>query len=93
MQTEFRLGVLVLALGMLAACVSAPAPRTQQSSEANDEKHDPFALTSDIESYRLSNGLRVLLNPDRRVPLAAVSVVYDVGRADDPQGQEVSRTW
>jgi zinc protease len=36
--------------------------------------------------HRLANGLRVVLQPDRRAPRVAVHVVYRVGSADDPKG-------
>lgn len=39
------------------------------------------------ESYTLDNGLEVVLIPDRTLPRAVVSVWYDVGSYDDPQGR------
>ncbi len=39
-----------------------------------------------FESFRLSNGLRVLVHEDRSTPLAAMNILYDVGsRDEDPE--------
>ncbi|HIW62021.1 MAG TPA: insulinase family protein [Candidatus Stackebrandtia excrementipullorum] len=40
-----------------------------------------------IEQYRLPNGLRVVLSPDRGVPVVGVAVVYDIGIRMEPQGR------
>ncbi len=37
--------------------------------------------------FELDNGLRVVLETDRRSPLTGVAVAYDVGSADDPGGR------
>lgn len=39
-------------------------------------------------SYKLDNGLTVVLHLDRTVPLVAVRVLYRVGSADDPPGKQ-----
>jgi predicted Zn-dependent peptidase len=40
-----------------------------------------------VERFRLDNGLRVVLAPDRSVPVVAVSVFYDVGMRNEPEGR------
>jgi zinc protease len=40
-----------------------------------------------IERFRLANGLRVVLNPDRSAPVIGVAVVYDVGIRSEPEGR------
>ena len=40
-----------------------------------------------IVSHRLSNGLRVVLAPDPRVPIVGVSVTYAVGSAHEAPGR------
>jgi hypothetical protein len=40
-----------------------------------------------VERFRLENGLRVVLAPDRSVPVVAVTVSYDVGMRNEPQGR------
>jgi predicted Zn-dependent peptidase len=40
-----------------------------------------------VERFTLSNGLRVVLNPDRAVPTVGIAVFYDVGFRSEPQGR------
>jgi zinc protease len=40
-----------------------------------------------VEPLTLSNGLRVVLAPDRSAPVVGVAVVYDVGIRSEPQGR------
>lgn len=40
-----------------------------------------------LERFTLGNGLRVLLAPDRSVPVVAVAVHYDVGMRSEPAGR------
>lgn len=56
----------------------AKAPPAQRSQ---DEPTLPF------EKYQLPNGLTVILHRDDRLPLAAVSVWYDVGALDERAGR------
>jgi zinc protease len=43
--------------------------------------------TREIERAVLSNGLRVVVIPDRSAPLVGVAVVYDVGFRSEPEGR------
>jgi predicted Zn-dependent peptidase len=45
------------------------------------------AALSDVERTTLSNGLRLLVAPDRSTPFVAVAVVYDVGFRSEPEGR------
>ncbi len=40
-----------------------------------------------VERFTLSNGLRVLLTPDRSAPVVGVAVVYGVGIRSEPEGR------
>ena len=40
-----------------------------------------------MERFTLDNGLRVVLAPDHSVPVVAVSVFYDVGMRNEPEGR------
>src|SRR5437899_3769684 len=40
-----------------------------------------------VESFTLSNGLRVVITPDRSAPVVGVAVVYDVGIRSEPEGR------
>ncbi len=46
-----------------------------------------LTLRHPVERFRLDNGLRVVLAPDRSVPVVAVSVYYDVGMRSEPVGR------
>ncbi|MDK3258767.1 M16 family metallopeptidase [Blastococcus capsensis] len=46
-----------------------------------------LTLRHPIERFTLGNGLRVVLAPDRSVPVVAVSVYYDVGMRNEPEGR------
>jgi len=45
------------------------------------------APSYDLHRTTLGNGLRVLLAPDRSVPVIAVAVFYDVGMRSEPEGR------
>ncbi|GAA4904420.1 M16 family metallopeptidase [Stackebrandtia albiflava] len=51
------------------------------------EQVDIPATAFPVEQFRLPNGLRVVLSPDRGVPVVGVAVVYDVGIRLEPQGR------
>ncbi len=38
----------------------------------------------ELETYRLENGLQIVLHPDHRTPIVATNVWYHVGSKDDP---------
>ena len=40
-----------------------------------------------IEQFTLDNGLRVVLNQDKSIPVVSVSVYYDVGSRNEPEGR------
>jgi zinc protease len=49
---------------------------------------DRFQLPSTpIEEFKLANGLRVVLSPDRAVPVVSVAVYYDVGSRNEKEGR------
>jgi len=45
------------------------------------------SLAIPIERHRLSNGLRVVISPDRTVPVVAVNLWYGVGSRNEPAGK------
>lgn len=47
----------------------------------------PPAPQISFETYSLPNGLRVILSPDRTVPVAAVSSIFDVGSRQERKGR------
>jgi zinc protease len=45
------------------------------------------AMSYDVRRHRLSNGLRIVLAPDRSAPVVAIAVYYDVGWRSEPEGR------
>jgi predicted Zn-dependent peptidase len=45
------------------------------------------SINHPVERFTLSNGLRVVLAPDRSAPVVGVAVVYDVGIRSEPEGR------
>ena len=41
----------------------------------------------DLHQVTLSNGLRVVLAPDRSAPVVGIAVLYDVGIRSEPEGR------
>ena len=41
----------------------------------------------DIEEYSLENGLRVVLNSDKAVPVVSIAVYYNVGSRNERPGR------
>jgi len=52
----------------------------------SDHDRAPGATVA-LERFALPNGLRVVLAPDRSVPVVGVAVVYDVGIRSEPEGR------
>ncbi|MCV2488657.1 insulinase family protein [Geodermatophilus sp. YIM 151500] len=46
-----------------------------------------LTLRHPVERFALDNGLRVVLAPDRSVPVVAVTVFYGVGMRNEPEGR------
>lgn len=63
---------------LLSVCAAAIAPA------AHAQKKTPQVK---FTSYRLANGLRVILAPDKSAPVVALSVTYDVGSRNEKPGR------
>ncbi|MXP10202.1 M16 family metallopeptidase [Pseudoblastomonas halimionae] len=68
---------------MTAAPTTAPAATSQSSdlAELVDEVRIPYDV------FTLPNGLTTVVHTDRKAPLVAVSVWYDVGSKHEPKGK------
>lgn len=67
----------VLAQPVLAKATKAPVPVAKLIKQV-DIRHEKFTL---------ANGLRVIVHTDRKVPVVAVSMWYDVGSKHEPKGK------
>jgi zinc protease len=70
--------VIAASLSTPAALAQPPAPAAGAAADVPDIK---------FETYRLPNGLRVILSEDHRLPLVAVNLWYHVGPANEEPGR------
>lgn len=93
-----RAGPLVAAAALLAvstpvwASVAAPAPVAVQQAAAPAVQAAPVSeLVAQVDipytKFTLDNGLTVLVHEDHKAPVVAVSVWYNVGSKDEPEGK------
>jgi zinc protease len=73
----------LLPMIVLSSCSLVPAvmPRALTSSVGAD------APTIEFEKFELANGMKVILAPDRRLPLVAINSWFYVGAKDEPPGR------
>ncbi len=83
---------LALALGTAAPAIAATAQANAPVAAADAAA--PAELTAlvdqvDIpfEKFTLDNGLDVIVHTDRKAPIVAVAVWYNVGSKDEPEGK------
>lgn len=74
------MGPRILAAARLLALLVALPAMTATAAEVPD-------VSIAFESFRLDNGLRVVVHEDRKAPLVAVSVWYHVGSKNEPDGK------
>lgn len=80
LRSAGALALLALPLGAMPFAV--PAARAQVAASALVGKVDiPY------KQFTLKNGLRVIVHTDRKAPIVAVSVWYDVGSKHEPKGK------
>jgi zinc protease len=78
----YRLLLVAMTILPLAACSpKTKAPTPAPASELLAAVDIPY------EQFTLPNGLRVLVHTDRKAPVVAVSVWYDVGSKHEPAGK------
>ena len=81
-----RIWLTGLALGACALLSGCNAPETTDGENAAVEGLlDRVNIA--YETFTLDNGLRVIVHEDRKAPVVAVSVWYNVGSKDEPAGQ------
>lgn len=69
---------LILLLLVLASC--------SQVTEVQEVEEDTSAeFTVPVEYYKLDNGLKVILSPDKTAPTAIVAVYYNIGFRIEPR--------
>lgn len=97
MNNKNRLAVLLASVSLLAACATAPqtaavapAPAIPAAAPAPAEPAPLPSLVSEVslphQSFKLDNGLTVLVHEDHKAPVVAFGVWYNVGSKDEPKG-------
>jgi zinc protease len=74
-------GLSVSATAAFAQTTPAPAASGAEPAQLLERVNIPY------ESFTLDNGLRVIVHEDRKAPIVAVSVWYNVGSKDEPAGR------
>jgi len=78
----------LLALPAFAQQTPAPAPAPAPASLAAVPVAQLVrAVDIPYQSFTLANGLRVVVHTDRKAPVVAVSIWYDVGSKHEPKGR------
>jgi predicted Zn-dependent peptidase len=98
MNNKNRLAVLLASASLLAACATAPRtaevlPPVAAETTVPVTPTEPAPLSSLVsevqlphESFKLDNGLTVLVHEDHKAPVVAFGVWYNVGSKDEPKG-------
>src|SRR5204863_218639 len=63
------------------------APACAQAAKPAPVAELVRAIDIPYQQFRLKNGLRVVVHTDRKAPVVAVSVWYDVGSKHEPKGK------
>ena len=79
--TAFAIAAGLGLAGYAAAQNNAASDRPAPVSELVQRVNIPF------ETFTLGNGLRVVVHEDRKAPVVAVSIWYNVGSKDEPAGR------
>jgi len=81
MRNPVRYALLIAATALTAPAFAAGAPQSVPVSALVKQVSIPHTI------FKLKNGLTVLIHEDHKAPIAAVSVWYNVGSKDEPQGK------
>ena len=76
----------VLSIALVAApCLPSPMAETAAAQVPASQLVQKVDIP--YSEFRLKNGLRVIVHTDRKAPVVAVSVWYDVGSKHEPKGK------
>ncbi len=81
MRNLIRIGLTLILMMLLEACQASPQHRQELSSQSSKFKLRPFS------EITLSNGLPVLLIPDKKLPYLELALVIRSGASSDPHGK------
>ena len=75
------------ALSLAGCATTSSEPATEAASSGNPLTQLVQQVSIPYQSFTLENGLRVIVHEDRKAPVVAVSVWYNVGSKDEPPGR------
>jgi len=82
---------LAISTSLVSPAFAAPrrvsAPVSNAISPAGPQIDLVRRVAIPYETFTLANGLRVVVHTDRKAPVVAVSVFYNVGSKDEPEGR------
>src|SRR3954449_5172520 len=81
MRALSRFALLAAATALATPALAADAPKTAPLSTLVTQVSLPHSI------FRLNNGLTVIVHEDHKAPVVAVSVWYNVGSKDEPEGR------
>lgn len=76
-----------ISASLLAIAIAAPTHVIAQEAKPAPLADLVSKVTIPYESFKLDNGLTVLVNTDRKAPVVALSVWYGVGSKNEPKGK------
>jgi hypothetical protein len=75
-------------VGGQAAILAAPAAaQSGGGASAIDPQQLVRSVNIPYQTFTLANGLKVVVHEDRKAPIVAVSIWYNVGSKDEPKGR------
>src|SRR5207245_10275285 len=79
--------VFLLLFFLAGSLATSPAP-AQKVPQVQPPKSDTADLPKiELEKYKLTNGLEVILSEHHSLPMVAVNLWYDVGQANEIPGR------
>ncbi|HYN45193.1 MAG TPA: insulinase family protein, partial [Allosphingosinicella sp.] len=86
MRKLFTAFAIAAGLG-LAGCATTGSQSAAASPSADPVRELLNRVDIPFQTFTLANGLRVVVHEDRKAPVVAVSVWYNVGSKDEPPGR------
>ena len=90
MRNFSKLALLAAATMLTPPC--SRLPRLRRRARGGPSRSRSPTLVSKVSiphtTYKLKNGLTVIVHEDHKAPVVAVSVWYHVGSKDEPQGRD-----
>ena len=87
MRKFFTAFAIAAGLGLAGCATTARDGAAAQPAAADPVRELVARVNIPYETFTLANGLRVVVHEDRKAPIVAVSIWYNVGSKDEPAGR------